>query len=102
MSNECLSGCSKIIQGAVIFADIDDYLARVTHVDAAEEWQFAKPLYRAVEEASQHHGIQLVRTFGDAFLLYAEGLPDPKLLEQVSSFLDELRVRFEKHQVSFK
>lgn len=92
----------KVTSGAIIFIDLDDYLALVRALSPHEEWIFLKPLYAIVENSARQFGFFLIRSFGDGFLLYAEGHPDDRLFSLAVSLLSQLRRDLRSQGVSYK
>lgn len=92
---------ARLVSGAIVFIDIDDYLAHVQDMAGFEELAWSEPAHAAVSEEALLRSFQPVRTFGDAFLLFVEG-PHSSVKEDCLDYLGAIQKRFALLHLSFK
>lgn len=93
---------ARLVVGAILFIDIDDYLSKVQDMDNRQELAWAEAAHRIVSEEAKRRFIQPVRTFGDAFLLFSEGPPVEALRSACLEYLGAIRSGLTSVGLSFK
>ena len=61
---------------AILFADIVDFTPRATSLPAEEVVRFLNRIFRTFDELTEHHGLEKIKTIGDAYMV-AAGVPEP-------------------------
>lgn len=61
-------------QVAILFADIVDFTSRAATQQPEEVVEFLNKIFRAFDELSERHGLEKVKTIGDAYMV-AAGVP---------------------------
>jgi class 3 adenylate cyclase len=64
-------------QVTVLFADLVDFTRRSQQVSPAQVVQALNELFSAFDELAQRHGLEKIKTIGDAYMV-AGGLPNPR------------------------
>lgn len=91
-----------LVEGAVIYLDIDNYLERARDMPPAEELAWASTLQSKILATANDYEINPVRTFGDAILLYAAGSIDGGLYGRLLEFFKGTARALAEENVSFK
>ncbi|NEK25193.1 hypothetical protein GV827_22770 [Sulfitobacter sp. JBTF-M27] len=63
-------------QAAILFADIVDFTPRAASLPAEEVVSFLNKVFRALDELAEKHGLEKIKTIGDAYMV-AAGMPNP-------------------------
>ena len=61
----------------VLFADLVDFARGSERVNPAAVVEFLNELFSAFDELARHHGLEKIKTVGDAYMV-AGGLPEPR------------------------
>jgi class 3 adenylate cyclase len=61
----------------VLFADLVDFTPRSQQIAPAQVVQFLNELFSVFDQLAQRHGLEKIKTIGDAYMV-AGGLPDPR------------------------
>jgi class 3 adenylate cyclase len=61
----------------VLFADLVDFTGSSRRIGPAQVVATLNELFSAFDELTQHHGLEKIKTIGDAYMV-AGGLPDPR------------------------
>jgi class 3 adenylate cyclase len=61
----------------VLFADLVDFTRRSRRIGPAQVVQALNELFSAFDRLAQHHGLEKIKTIGDAYMV-AGGLPQPR------------------------
>jgi class 3 adenylate cyclase len=64
-------------EATVLFADIVDFTRRSERISPQQVVQALDELFSAFDQLAQGHGLEKIKTIGDAYML-AGGLPDPR------------------------
>ncbi len=63
-------------QVAILFADIVDFTPRAATLPPEEVVGFLNKIFRAFDELAEKHGLEKIKTIGDAYMV-AAGMPNP-------------------------
>ncbi|WP_050932170.1 adenylate/guanylate cyclase domain-containing protein [Aestuariivita boseongensis] len=61
---------------AILFADIVDFTPRAASLPPEEVVGFLNKIFRAFDELAEKHGLEKIKTIGDAYMV-AAGMPNP-------------------------
>ncbi|MEW9921336.1 adenylate/guanylate cyclase domain-containing protein [Marimonas sp. MJW-29] len=61
---------------AILFADIVDFTPRAASLPPEEVVSFLNKVFRAFDELAEKHGLEKIKTIGDAYMV-AAGMPNP-------------------------